>query len=253
VGANVQPGQSVLVIAAPSSARLVRALAAECYAHGALFVDPWYFDPEVKRIRAEHADASTLGKTEIEEAIRKGVRNHGKGTWNGQLDLVVGGVPCQGFSAIGKRRPNDPRNQLAFSFLRIVRALQPRYFLMENVQGMTSFVDPSGDGHGTLLAKVIEEFEGADYNVLPQRVLNASWFGVPQDRRRLILVGYRKGEAAPLYADPICRPVPKRYGDKPRAGEWGHAKAPRNLPIGPVDPEVGPPTQLAVFSMRASE
>ncbi len=60
VGANVQPGQQVLVIAAPSSAPLVRALAAGAYARGARFVDPWYFDPYVKRIRAETADPATL-------------------------------------------------------------------------------------------------------------------------------------------------------------------------------------------------
>ena len=60
VGANVQRGQQVLVIAAPESARLVRAIAYESYARGALFVDPWYFDPYVKRSRAELAPADTL-------------------------------------------------------------------------------------------------------------------------------------------------------------------------------------------------
>jgi aminopeptidase len=60
VGANVQRGQQVLVIAAPYAAPLVRAVAAECYARGAIFVDPWYFDPHVKRIRAEEADPDTL-------------------------------------------------------------------------------------------------------------------------------------------------------------------------------------------------
>jgi aminopeptidase len=60
VGANVQPGQQVLVIAAPQSARLVRAIADESYRQGALFVDPWYFDPYVKRIRAQLAPEDTL-------------------------------------------------------------------------------------------------------------------------------------------------------------------------------------------------
>ena len=60
VGANIQPDQRVLVIASPEAAPLVRAVAAECYAHGALFVDPWYFDPYVKRIRALEADPETL-------------------------------------------------------------------------------------------------------------------------------------------------------------------------------------------------
>ena len=60
VGANVQPGQQVLVIASPDAARLVRAIAAESFRRGALFVDPWYFDPYVKRIRAELAAEETL-------------------------------------------------------------------------------------------------------------------------------------------------------------------------------------------------
>jgi aminopeptidase len=60
VGANIQPGQQVLVIASPDSAPLVRAVAAACYARGARFVDPWYFDPYVKRIRALNADPETL-------------------------------------------------------------------------------------------------------------------------------------------------------------------------------------------------
>jgi aminopeptidase len=60
VGANVQRGQQVLMIAAPYAAPLVRAVAAECYARGAVFVDPWYFDPDVKRVRAEAADPETL-------------------------------------------------------------------------------------------------------------------------------------------------------------------------------------------------
>jgi aminopeptidase len=59
-GTNVQPGQDVLVIAAPESARLVRAIAGEAYARGARFVDPWYFDPQVKRIRALTAAEETL-------------------------------------------------------------------------------------------------------------------------------------------------------------------------------------------------
>jgi aminopeptidase len=60
VGANIQRGQHVIVIAAPSSAPLVRAIAAECFRRGALFVDPWYFDPHVKRIRALEAAPDTL-------------------------------------------------------------------------------------------------------------------------------------------------------------------------------------------------
>src|SRR5579885_1706768 len=60
VGANIQPGQQVLVIAAPDAAPLVRAIAAGCYRRGAVFVDPWYFDAHVKRVRAELAPDDSL-------------------------------------------------------------------------------------------------------------------------------------------------------------------------------------------------
>ena len=60
VGANVQPGQIVWIIAEPSAAPFVRAVAAAAYERGARFVDPWYFDPYVKRVRLEHADPATL-------------------------------------------------------------------------------------------------------------------------------------------------------------------------------------------------
>lgn len=60
VGANVQPGQVIWVVAEPRAAPLVRLVAEEAYDRGAMFVDPWYFDPFVKRARLEHADADTL-------------------------------------------------------------------------------------------------------------------------------------------------------------------------------------------------
>jgi DNA (cytosine-5)-methyltransferase 1 len=180
------------------------------------------------------ADAATLEEATLRAAIKRGLRKQGKGNRKGELDLVVGGVPCQGFSAIGKRDPEDPRNLLAFSFLKIVAALRPRYFLMENVPGMTSFLDPESDVKQTLLTRLIGEFDDAGYKVLLPRVLNASMFGVPQDRKRLILIGCRNDQPLAKYPEPTCRPVPKRRSDKPRPGEWGHPKSPCNVPIGPI-------------------
>jgi DNA (cytosine-5)-methyltransferase 1 len=180
------------------------------------------------------ADAATLSEETLREAIKAGVRKHRKGTWNGELDLIVGGVPCQGFSAIGKRHPDDPRNLLAFSFLNIVKTLKPRYFLMENVQGMTSFVDPEGDGEERLLTRLIADFEKAGYSVLKPSILNASAFGVPQDRKRLILIGSRNGQTVARYPSPSCLPATKRAGDTPRLGEAGHEKSPVELSKGPT-------------------
>jgi len=117
-----------------------------------------------------------------------------------QVDMVFGGPPCQGFSLIGHRVLNDPRNSLVFHFLRIVRELQPRAFVLENVPGMAT------GGHASLLNELIDCFGEAGYRVrLPFRVVNAGWYGVPQDRRRLLLLGSRKDVALPQYPSPTTR------------------------------------------------
>lgn len=100
------------------------------------------------------------------------------------IDVVVGGPPCQGFSLIGKRVLEDPRNALVFHFVRLVRELSPRYFLMENVPGMVT-----GD-HTQLFEELLVAFQGAGYRPSRQ-ILNAAHYGVPQDRSRLFIVGVR--------------------------------------------------------------
>jgi DNA (cytosine-5)-methyltransferase 1 len=105
-------------------------------------------------------------------------------SWDGQIDLVFGGPPCQGFSIMGKRNLDDDRNNLIFHFYRLVIELHPRYFVMENVPGMTA-----GE-HKNLLSQLIGKFEAAGYYV-QKEILNAANFGVPQKRRRLFLIGTR--------------------------------------------------------------
>ncbi len=116
------------------------------------------------------------------------------------IDAVVGGPPCQGFSLIGHRVLEDPRNELVFHFLRIVDELRPRVFLFENVAGMAS-----GEHH-KLLDELVSRFQDAGYRVrLPYRILNAAEYGVPQDRRRLILLGARSDTPLPQYPEPLTR------------------------------------------------
>lgn len=113
-----------------------------------------------------------------------------------EVHAVVGGAPCQGFSMIGKRALDDPRNQLITEFARIVLELQPRYFVLENVAGLTV-----GD-HRKMLDEVIQLFESNGYTVLtPYKVLQAAEYGTPQSRRRLFLVGARDGVALPSYPE----------------------------------------------------
>lgn len=117
-----------------------------------------------------------------------------------EIDVVFGGAPCQGFSMIGKRALDDPRNHLVFHFVRLVLSLQPRYFVFENVKGLTQ------GSHKKFLEEIIAEFALGGYQILlPYKVLNAMDFGVPQDRKRLFLIGARSDQAMPVYPAPTFR------------------------------------------------
>jgi len=113
---------------------------------------------------------------------------------NRKVAVVFGGAPCQGFSLIGQRALDDPRNSLVKEFVRIVGELEASYFVFENVKGLTV------GRHKKFLEEVIEEFKSLGYNVrMPWRVLNAAHFGTPQDRERVILFGARIGLPLPEY------------------------------------------------------
>jgi DNA (cytosine-5)-methyltransferase 1 len=105
----------------------------------------------------------------------------------GEIDLIAGGPPCQGFSHIGKRQLDDPRNSLVFQYVRIIKDIQPKYFIFENVPGIAS-----GE-HRQFLDELIREFKRIGYAIAqPIKILDASLFGAPQKRKRLILIGSRK-------------------------------------------------------------
>ncbi len=130
---------------------------------------------------------------------------HQAGIGAREVDIVVGGPPCQGFSLMGQRVLDDPRNSLVREFVRIVDELSPRFFLFENVKGLTV------GQHRRVLDELVEEFQAIGYSVqAPWRVLNAYNYGVPQDRQRLFLLGARRGEALPDYPTAITAP-PKTF------------------------------------------
>jgi len=115
-----------------------------------------------------------------------------------RVDVVFGGPPCQGFSLIGKRVMDDPRNHLVRHFVRLAKELDASYFVFENVKGLTV------GKHRQFLDELIQEFEDAGYAVrLPWRVLNAASFGVPQQRERLFLLGAKKGMRIPDYPESL--------------------------------------------------
>lgn len=132
-----------------------------------------------------------------------------------KIDVVFGGPPCQGFSLMGKRAFDDPRNELISHFQRLVIELHPQYFVMENVKGLTI-----GDQQ-QFIGEVIASFEQKGYKILnPYKLLNASHFGVPQNRERLFLIGCRQNLHLPNYPSPITKPakikrIPKELANLP--------------------------------------
>lgn len=100
------------------------------------------------------------------------------------VDLVVGGPPCQGFSHANERNPDDPRNSLVENFQGAIDVLQPDSFLMENVTGMKTM-----DG-GKLFDRIKSEFRELGYRI-EWKVIKAEEYGVPQKRRRLFVAGTR--------------------------------------------------------------
>jgi len=118
------------------------------------------------------------------------------------VDCVVGGAPCQGFSLIGHRAIEDPRNRLVLEFVRIVAELDATTFVFENVKGLTV------GQHKVFLEELVEAFDQAGYVVrLPWHVLNSAYYGVPQHRERLILMGTKKGLPLPEYPFPLTNPA----------------------------------------------
>lgn len=102
----------------------------------------------------------------------------------GELDILDGSPPCQGFSTAGKRQIDDPRNSLFREYVRLLRGLQPKVFIMENVSGMVK-------GHMKhVFAIVMRELKASGYQVKCQ-LMNAMYFGVPQSRERVIFIGVR--------------------------------------------------------------
>lgn len=114
-----------------------------------------------------------------------------------QIDVICGGPPCQGFSLAGQRNPDDVRNLLVKSYIKILSQVKPKYFVMENVLGILSaqFSEYSGLNKTYKNKKVIEvlknEFKSIGYSQVEIKTLDASGFGVPQRRNRVIFLGTR--------------------------------------------------------------
>ncbi len=145
-----------------------------------LGIDMWKdalqtFEHNHKNGRTLCADLANLSAIDVDNAI-----NHEK------VDVIIGGPPCQGFSIAGKRIVDDDRNKLYKSFVRMVDHFQPTAFVLENVPNILSI------GDGIVRDAIIKDFSDLGYNV-ETKVLTASDYGVPQNRRRAIFVGMKHG------------------------------------------------------------
>ena len=104
-----------------------------------------------------------------------------------KIDVIIGGPPCQGMSLSGPRKFDDPRNKLYLSYIRLVKDIQPKAFVIENVPGLVGLFG------GQIKDSIIEKFTEMGYQI-QYKILCAADYGVPQNRKRVVFVGIKKGE-----------------------------------------------------------
>jgi DNA (cytosine-5)-methyltransferase 1 len=141
----------------------------------------------VETFRANHPESFSIA-SDIRKVRRIDVSNS-TGLKRGEVDVIIGGPPCQGFSSIRPFRSaneDDPRNSLFEEFASYVNYFRPRLLVMENVVGLATYEK------GRTINQILETFSSLGYEC-DWKILNASNYGVPQKRERLILVGIEKG------------------------------------------------------------
>lgn len=172
----------------------------------------------LKTFEANHRYSKALN---IDLSDRSAIANIKKVLNGIEIDVVVGGPPCQGFSVTGTRNFSDKRNQLYLSLLKTVRELKPKAFIIENVFGMASLYG------GAIKNEIIKRCRKMGYNVT-YKVLLAADYGVPQMRKRLVFVGLRPEFGAFEFPKPLFTPdnyitCSMAIGDLPsRRGEVGN-------------------------------
>lgn len=116
-----------------------------------------------------------------------------------EVDLIVGGPPCQGFSLTGPRNFDDERNKLYLSYIKAVELFKPKGFIIENVPGMATLYN------GEVKNEILKRFKKLGYNI-DCRVLCAADYGVPQIRKRLVFVGVQKKYGDVSFPEPVLKP-----------------------------------------------
>lgn len=146
----------------------------------------------VGAVEFNYAAASTYAVNFAEEArgaehvFAGDIRDWDPNTVGADVDVILGGPPCQGFSGLGKEDVGDPRNKLWREYAKVVEALNPKIFVIENVDRFLKSVE-----YGALLAQIEGDGYLKNYRLVP-KVLNAADYGVPQARKRAIVLATRR-------------------------------------------------------------
>jgi len=183
--------------------------------------------------------------------------------YKGKVDLVFAGFPCQGFSRAGNRNATDPRNQMYTQFVRVVKLTQPKFFIGENVTGLVSMKSGPKEEDPLVLSLIITAFKEIGYD-LTYKVLEATDYGVPQKRKRLLLVGWRTSflpsfDTASFWASvnacgtEMSKTMPKLRSFVSNSMECAHRIPPENVPSDfatyalPVDQDAEPTGEAHPF------
>ena len=129
-----------------------------------------------------------LSKQETFDKIKEIAGNH-------QIDIIIAGPPCQGFSLTGPRNFDDKRNKLYLAVFEVVKQYNPKAFIIENVPGMATLYN------GEIKDEILKRFQALGYNI-ECKILLAADYGVPQMRKRLIFMGIRKDFGLPHFPEP---------------------------------------------------
>lgn len=190
----------------PLYANELQAVYAQTY--GRNHSDVWVENSDIRKVNAE--------------AVRKKL-----GLAKGELSLIAGGPPCQGFSINApKRSTEDQRNHLFKEYLKFVSEFEPKVALIENVPGLVSFES------GNTLSAILEAFDELDYSA-DVRILYAPHYGVPQTRWRTIILAVPKGGSDPLewFPEPIrTAPMRVNFTSKYRGRDIVSLPGPVELP-----------------------
>ena len=146
------------------------------------------FDPDACRTHEQWSDADVVCG-DIAKINADDIPN---------ADIMLGGFPCQGFSLSGPRKIDDSRNVLYKHYVRIVKAKKPLMFVGENVKGLLTM------GNGEIIEAIVEDFSQCGYDVY-YKLLNAKDYEVPEDRERVIIIGFRRDLGISSFEYPVPR------------------------------------------------